>query len=162
MEKKSISLSYLEFDSAEELSAPDRELLDHARNAVHSAYAPYSQYKVGAAVRMGNGLIITGNNQENVAFPSGLCAERVALFAATSSFPGIPVDSIAITARSDQFPVDNPVPPCGSCRQAIIEYEMLHHRKIRIILQGETGKVFVIESVETLLPLSFKAERLKK
>ena len=162
MVKKSFSLSYLEFDSADELPASDRELLDCARNAVESAYAPYSHYRVGSAVRMGNGKICTGSKQENMACPSGLCAERVALYAAASAYPGIPVEAIAITARSSQFPVEKPVPPCGSCRQAMIEYEMYSQQKIRVILMGEKGKVLVVESIETLLPLSFKEDGLKK
>ncbi|MCX6245199.1 MAG: cytidine deaminase [Bacteroidetes bacterium] len=162
MEKKNFSLSYLEFDSADELPAPDRELLDRAKGVVESAYAPYSHYRVGAAVRMGNGQICTGSNQENMAFPSGLCAERVALYAAASTYPGVPVEAIAITARSEQFPVDKPVPPCGSCRQAMIEYEMHSRQKIRVILMGELGKVVVVESIDTLLPLSFREDGLKK
>jgi cytidine deaminase len=162
MEKKSLSFSYLEFDSADELPSPDRELLDLARNAVDSAYAPYSHFHVGAAVRMKNGNICTGSNQENMAFPSGLCAERVALYAAASGNPGVPVDAIAITARSEQFPVDKPVPPCGSCRQAMVEYEMHSNQKIRLILMGEKGKVFVVEGVESFLPLSFREDGLKK
>ena len=162
MEQKNLSVSYLEYDSMEELPAPDRGLLEHAKKAVESAYAPYSHYKVGAAVRMGNGKIITGSNQENMAFPSGLCAERVALFAAAAANPGIAVEAIAITSKSLQFPVEKPVTPCGSCRQAIIEYEMLSHEKIRIILMGETGKVLIIEGMEALLPLSFKEDGLKK
>jgi len=162
MEQKDLSISYLEYDSIEELPPSDRVLLEHAKKAVDSAYAPYSHYRVGAAVRMGNSKIITGSNQENMAFPSGLCAERVALFAATSANPGIAVEAIAITAKSLQFPVNKPVTPCGSCRQAIIEYEMLSHEKIRIILTGETGKVLIIEGMETLLPLSFREDGLRK
>ena len=162
MEQKNLSFSYMEYDSMAELSPPDRELLEHAKKALDSAYAPYSHYKVGAAVRMGNGRIVTGSNQENMAFPSGLCAERVALFAAASANPGIPVKAIAITSKSLQFPVEKPVTPCGACRQAIIEYEMLSHENIRIILAGETGKVLTIDGMEALLPLSFKEEGLKK
>ena len=162
MEQKNLSFSYLEYNSMEELPPADRELLVHAKNTVDSAYAPYSHYKVGAAVRMGNGKIITGSNQENMAFPSGLCAERVALFAAAAANPGIAVEAIAITSKSLQFPVEKPVTPCGSCRQAIIEYEMLSHEKIRIILTGESGKVLIIEGMEALLPLSFKEDGLKK
>jgi cytidine deaminase len=162
MEQKNLSFSYLEYDSMEELPSSDRELLEHAKKAVNSAYAPYSHYRVGAAVRMGNGNIISGSNQENMAFPSGLCAERVALFAAASANPGASVDAIAITSSSLQFPVEKPVTPCGACRQAIIEYEMLSHKKIRIILMGETGKVLAIDGMDALLPLSFKEEGLKK
>ena len=162
MEQKNLSFSYLEYESMEQLPPSDRELLEHAKIAVDSAYAPYSHYMVGAAVRMGNGKIFTGNNQENMAFPSGLCAERVALFAATSANPGITVKAIAITAKSRQFPVEKPVMPCGSCRQALIEYEMLSSEKIKIILMGESGKVITIEGVDALLPLSFKEEGLRK
>jgi len=162
MEQKDLSFSYLEYESIEQLPSSDRELMEQAKIAVDSAYAPYSHYKVGAAVRMGNGKIITGNNQENMAFPSGLCAERVALFAAASANPGIAIKAIAITAKSLQFPVDKPVTPCGACRQAMIEYEMISSEKIRVILMGETGKVIIVEGMEALLPLSFKEEGLKK
>ena len=162
MKHKNLSFTYLEYESIEELSQSDRELMELARNAVESAYAPYSHYKVGAAVKMKNGNIITGSNQENMAFPSGLCAERVALFAATAANPGIPVMAIAVTSKSLQFPVNKPVTPCGSCRQAMIEYEMLSEEKIRVILMGETGKVLIIEGIDTLLPFSFKEDGLKK
>lgn len=162
MEQKHLSISYLEFESLEQMPPDDRELMEQAKIAVKSAYAPYSHYMVGAAVRMGNGRIVTGNNQENMAFPSGLCAERVALFAAAAANPGIAVKAIAITAKSLKFPIDKPVTPCGACRQALIEYEMLSSEKIRIILMGETGKSLVLEGMESLLPLSFKEEGLKK
>ena len=162
MIQKNRSFPYLEYESIEELSQSDRELMELARIAVDSAYAPYSHYKVGAAVRMKNGNIITGSNQENMAFPSGLCAERVALFAAAAANPGIPVMAIAVTSKSLQFPVNKPVTPCGSCRQAMIEYEMLSEEKIRVILMGETGKVLIIEGMDTLLPFSFKEDGLKK
>jgi cytidine deaminase len=162
MEQKIHSFIYHQYESADELAAADRELLEEARTAVGSAYAPYSHYEVGAAVRLVNGIIKRGSNQENIAFPSGLCAERVALFAASSENPGVPVEAIAITARAPHIPVDQPVTPCGACRQAISEYEMLHQHKIRMILSGETGKILVIESIEDLLPLSFKAEGLRK
>jgi len=162
MIQKNRSFPYLEYESIEELSQSDRELMELARIAVDSAYAPYSHYKVGAAVRMKNGNIITGSNQENMAFPSGLCAERVALFAAVAANPGIPVMAIAVTSKSLQFPVNKPVTPCGSCRQAMIEYEMQQKQNIRIILQGDTGKIFVINSIESMLPLSFHENGLKK
>lgn len=162
MEQKTLSIVYQEYESMEMLPPGDRELMEQARTAVETAYAPYSHYKVGAAVRMGNGKIVTGSNQENMAFPSGLCAERVALFAAAAANPGVPVKAIAVTAKSLQFPVDKPVTPCGSCRQALIEYEIPGSEKIRIILMGETGKAWVLEGIESLLPLSFKEEGLKK
>jgi cytidine deaminase len=162
MEIKTIPFTYQEYNSPEELQAPDRDLLERAKQALSHAYAPYSQYQVGSAVLLGNGEVVTGNNQENMAFPSGLCAERVAIYAASANWPGVPVKTIAISAHSKKFPVTDPVPPCGSCRQAMIEYEMLQKENIRVILQGDSGKVFVIGSIESLLPLSFRENGLKK
>lgn len=162
METKTIPFTYEEYSSPEELQTPDRDLLNHAKEALKNAYAPYSQYHVGAAILLENGKIFTGNNQENMAFPSGLCAERVAIYSAAANNPGIPIKTIAISAHSLKFPVSEPVAPCGSCRQAMIEYEMIQKQNIRIILQGDTGKIFVIKSIESLLPLTFKENGLKK
>ncbi len=156
------TFDYQIFDSALELQTTDRELLDKAKEAVSGSYAPYSHYHVGAAVKLANGHIIIGSNQENMSFPAGLCAERVAVFAAASNFPEVPVASIAITAISDDFEVDEPVPPCGVCRQAIVEYEMKFNNKIRIILGGQTGKVFVFQGMGSLLPLAFNEKGLAK
>ena len=160
MKKIRQSFSYTVHDSAEELGSADRELLSFASDSAGSAYAPYSHFHVGAAIRLKSGKIVTGNNQENMAFPSGLCAERVALFAAASGFPGDPVKAIAVTARTSKFKVKKPVPPCGACRQALIEYEMKNRSSIRMILRGETGKIWVISSVASLLPLSFREDGL--
>jgi cytidine deaminase len=156
------SVVYLEFDSPEELPGCDRELLSKATEALANAYAPYSHFMVGAAVRMENGQVVTGSNQENMAFPSGLCAERVALFAAVTANPNIPVEAIAITARSPGFSVSEPVTPCGACRQSMIEYEMHFGRKIRLILRGESGKILVIDGAGSLLPLAFRENNLRK
>jgi cytidine deaminase len=162
MEIKNIPFTYEEYNSPEELQPPDRDLLKCAKEALTKAYAPYSQYYVGAAILLENGKIVSGNNQENMAFPSGLCAERVAIYAAASNNPGVAIKTIAISAHSDKFPVGEPVPPCGSCRQAMIEYELYQKQNIRVILQGDTGKIVLINSVESLLPLSFKENGLKK
>ena len=162
MENKTIPFSYEEYDSPDELQSEDRELLSHAKEALKHAYAPYSHYHVGAAILLENGKIFTGNNQENMAFPSGLCAERVAIYAAAANNPGVGFKTIAISAQSENFPVTEPVAPCGSCRQAMIEYEMHQKQNIRIILQGDTGKIFVINSIESMLPLSFHENGLKK
>lgn len=162
MEKKTVSFTYEEYDNQSDLIAEDRNLLGHAKEALKNAYAPYSQFNVGAAILLENGKIVTGNNQENMAFPSGLCAERVAIFAASAENPGVAIKAIAISAHSEIFPVHSPVPPCGACRQAIIEYEMHQKMRIRIILQGDTGKIYVIDSLESLLPLSFRQTGLKK
>jgi len=157
-----LKIVFVEYDAVEKLSSEDKKLVIMAKKAAKTAYAPYSDFHVGAAVLLENGVIVTGNNQENVAYPSGLCAERVAVFAASSQYAGIAIKTIAITAKSTKFIVDSPVTPCGSCRQVLAEYEHLQKKPIRIILSGEKGKVFVIEKVDDLLPLSFKADKLKK
>lgn len=162
MKQVTHSFDYDVYDSEQELPAPDRELLQQARQAVAGSHAPYSHYHVGAAVRLVNGRVITGSNQENMSFPAGLCAERVAVFAAASAYPEAAIDAIAITAVSDEFDVTEPVPPCGVCRQAIVEYEMKFSNRIRIILAGRTGQVFIFHGMSTLLPLAFHEAGLAK
>jgi cytidine deaminase len=162
MEKLNLALEFEIYSSAEELSKEDRDLLSQATQAAENAYAPYSLFKVGAAVRLQSGKIVSGNNQENVAYPSGLCAERVAMFYASANFPGDPVAAIAVTARAINFELEGPVTPCGSCRQVMAEAESLNEHKIRVIMQGGNGKIMVSRSVENLLPISFKADGLKK
>jgi cytidine deaminase len=162
MRKITSSFDFLEFDSGLELPVEDRFLLDKARAATSTSHAPYSCYHVGAAVKLANGEIFTGSNQENMSFPAGLCAERVAVYSAAAAFPDSPVVSLAISARADAFPVTEPVPPCGMCRQSVVEYELKFGNKIRIILSGESGKVFVINGMSTLLPLTFHEKGLQK
>ena len=134
-----LHIAYTEYLSAEELDEKDRLLLSKAREACKSAYAPYSRFYVGASVRLENGMIITGNNQENSAYPSGLCAERVAIFAASSQHPGVAIESIAIAASTTDFGMQKPVTPCGGCRQVMAEYENLSGKAIRIWMQGNNG-----------------------
>lgn len=155
MRKLSSSFEYLEYDSYLELPAEDRSLLEMARKGIASSHAPYSRYHVGAAVKLANGEVFTGSNQENIAFPAGLCAERVAVYSAASAFPDTPITTLAISARADAFEVTEPVPPCGMCRQSIVEYEFKFGNNIRIILAGQTGKAFIINGMSTLLPLTF-------
>lgn len=152
---------FTQYDSDKALSNDDLELLNAAKAAALNSYAPYSQYQVGAALRLENGEIFTGNNQENAAYPSGLCAERVALYYAQSQFPDLAVESIAITAHTDKFLIDEAVAPCGSCRQVMSEYEDRHGTPMRVIMGGETGKILVAESMDYLLPIKFTAENLK-
>jgi cytidine deaminase len=149
-----------EYDDPSQMDEKDRHLIEEAKESMKSAYAPYSHFNVGAAVLLENGKIIRGNNQENAAYPVGLCAERVAIFSAGANYPGIAVKAIAVTARSDHFHVDRPVPPCGACRQAISEYEHRFNNKIKMIMTGETGKVITSESIENLLPFQFNADDL--
>lgn len=162
MKKRELKITYAEFESEKDLNQADRELMDKARAAADMAYAPYSNFYVGAALLLKNGKIITGNNQENVAYPSGLCAERVAIYAAGASYPDVAIDTIAVTCKSKAFEVNEPLSPCGACRQAIAEYETRHKTNIRILLAGESGTIRMLESISDLLPFMFKAEELKK
>ena len=162
MKKIDFITSYSEYNSTDELETEDINLIKQARQAAKAAHAPYSNFFVGAAVLLENGKIIHGRNQENAAYPSGLCAERVAIFAAAAQYPGIAFKSNAITAKSENFITCSPVAPCGSCRQVLSEYEHLYNKPIRIILTAETGKVIIIDKVEDILPLCFKPEDLKK
>lgn len=158
---KTKKFEYKEFASAELLEANDKLLLSMAVEASEHAYAPYSEFRVGAALLLENGEIVTGNNQENAAYPSGLCAERVAMFYASAKFPSIPFKAIAITANSDKIAISQPVSPCGACRQVMVEYEILSKNPIKVILAGKSGPIFVIDSVTDLLPFSFGPNELK-
>lgn len=162
MENKEIVTRYREYNTYEELPSEYKILIDTAKKAAKNAYAPYSEFHVGAAVQLETGEVITGNNQENAAYPSGLCAERVAVFAAASQNPGIPFNIIAISGYSEKYEVDAPITPCGSCRQVIAEYEHLYGKPIIVILSGHSGKVVVFSSSESLLPFSFDGDKLKK
>jgi cytidine deaminase len=149
------------FSDKTQLSAQEVELLKIAHAAAKNAYAPYSHFKVGAAILFKNGQIVSGNNQENAVYPSGMCAERVALFYAGSQFPETPIEKIAITAIGSEKEVAQPVPPCGNCRQALLEYEIKFGTPIEVIMAGEKGEVYIVKSVADLLPLSFSKENLK-
>lgn len=161
MKKVEIISQFTEFADVSELSAEDQGLVLAARQSVSKAYAPYSRFQVGAAVALENGVIMRGNNQENASYPIGMCAERVAIFAAGANYPGVKIRAIAVTAFSDQFLIDKPITPCGACRQAIAEYEHRYHGKIRLILVGETGNVLVADTIKQFLPYQFTAEDLK-
>lgn len=143
----------------EELSADDRELVDSARRATHNAYARYSHFYVGAALRLQNGDIVIGANQENAAFPSGLCAERSAIFAAQSQQPQQAITALAISARNDRGFLQRPITPCGACRQVVLEMEDRYQRPVRFLLDG-TSSVYEIKSIKDLLPLSFVDENM--
>ncbi len=160
MKSKHLHIEYFEVDHISQLPQDEQQLVEAARKMTRQAYAPYSSFRVGAAVLMENGQIVTGSNQENGAYPSGLCAERVAVFAASSTFPGVPMKKIAISASS--VILDGPVSPCGACRQVMLEYEVLQKEPIRMLLSKEDGKILTIERVGDLLPLSFSGNGLKK
>lgn len=143
-----------------EYNAKEAELIEAAKKATQKAYAPYSNYNVGAAVLLANGEIIVGNNQENAAYPSGLCAERTALFYANATYPDIAVVSVAIAAYTQGDYTKDVCVPCGSCRQVFVEIEQRHNQKIKILMCGR-DKVYEVDSIEALLPLSFGKESLK-
>ena len=139
----------------EELSAEDQHLIERAIEATGRSYAPYSHFRVGAALLLNNGVEITGCNQENAAFPACLCAERTAIFSAGAQYPDVPVKTLAIAARKPDGELqDEPVSPCGTCRQVIIETETRFGQPVRILLYGR-NRVYVIDSIKDLMPLSF-------
>jgi cytidine deaminase len=156
---KKISFSYTEYENSVELDSGDMELVSAAREAATKAYAPYSKFRVGAAVRLGSGLIVTGANVENAAFPSGICAERSAISNSVSNHPEDKPVALAIASMTaDGFTEDIPS-PCGSCRQVIAEEESRTGNKIRIILSGK-NKTQIIEGIDSLLPLQFNRKNL--
>lgn len=140
-----------------DLSEDDRELVEAAKRATNNSYAPYSKFRVGAAARLANGAIVIGANQENAAFPSGLCAERTALFAASAQHPDQPVVALAIAARKGTRFLEKPITPCGGCRQVISGVEDRHGVPVRIMLYGTEG-IYVSEGISPLLPLRFVGE----
>lgn len=156
------SVEFEEFESPNKLNSVDRELLVKAREARLLAYAPYSDFFVGAALRLDDGTIITGNNQENAAYPSGICAERTALFYAASQHPQKKILALAISCNSKSVEVNKALSPCGGCRQVISEYESKQGSPIRIIMAGESGSVMACNGIDHLLPLRFKGEFVRK
>ena len=161
MKKKKISFELTIFDGLSELSDADRALMDQAVAARKNAYAPYSNFQVGAAVLMENGEVVIGNNQENASYPSGLCAERVAVFQAGARYPNIVIKTVAISAASKNYKVEKPAAPCGNCRQSISEYETRQKSPIRLLLMGDTGKVFQCDSLADIMPLTFDSSFLR-
>ena len=155
MKKVKVSSEFIEFESSDQLDQQDLRLLEKAREARDRAYAPYSEFKVGAAILMENGSVVTGNNQENAAYPSGMCAERVAAWCALSSYPGLKILKIFIAARSENKPINRPVSPCGSCRQTLAEYEIKQEQPIEVYFSGDTGVIRKADSVRDLLPFMF-------
>ncbi|MAN28924.1 MULTISPECIES: cytidine deaminase [Mesonia] len=160
MTEKEIKTSYFVYDNLEELEEADQSLMQKACGIRDKAYAPYSKFMVGAAIHLANGEIITGNNQENAAYPSGLCAERNAIFQAGAQFPNEKILTIAISVKSQNKKVIVPAPPCGACRQAIAEYEFKQESPIKIMFMAEIGKVIQVNSLLDILPLAFDSSYL--
>lgn len=159
MQQKTIQIAYLTYPH-QEASESIQPVVQSAIEASDYAYAPYSNFRVGAAVLLENGLIIKGNNQENAAYPSGLCAERVALFYANANYPDVPVKAIAITAFNVHGMISTPVAPCGSCRQVLLESETRYQQAIKIILIAK-DTIVEFQSAADLLPNNFNASYLK-
>ena len=159
MEQIDINIS-IESYQLDELSPQDQELVQAAIKATNNAYANYSRFYVGAALRLENGKIVIGANQENAAFPSGLCAERTAVFAAQANYPDSPIETLAIAGRNEKGVLPNPITPCGACRQVILEIEDRYKKPIRILLYG-TQKIYCVRSVKDLLPLSFVDDNMR-
>jgi cytidine deaminase len=159
--RKNISFAYTEYENQSDLESSDRDLLERAGKAALNAYAPYSKFRVGAALRLASGKIVTGTNIENAAFPSGICAERTAISNASSNFPGDKPVALAIAALGDSDTLTGDiVSPCGNCRQVIAEEELRNENHIRIIL-GSNNKIRVIENGGDLLPLQFSNVNLR-
>lgn len=160
MKKREIKSILVDYNSSAELDEKSQELIENAKQAAENAYAPYSKFKVGAAVLLENGEIIQGSNQENAAYPSGLCAERVAIFYANSKYPNVAIKSIAVTANTENGFIEEPIPPCGSCLQVMLESERRSENPIEVILYGQ-NKITKAESIREFLPFNFNKEMLK-
>jgi len=159
--KREWRVTYEEYASAQELPAPDAFLLSRAREVTRDAYAPYSRFRVGVAARLVTGEVITGTNQENAAYPAGICAERTLLSVAGALSPGVAIETLAVSYHNEKGDSDRPISPCGICRQSLQEFELRTGRPIRIVLAGQSGKVIAFEGVATLLPFAFSSNELK-
>lgn len=149
-----------QFNQIDELNITAQNLLLKAKDAAKNAYAPYSKFNVGCALLLENNEIILGNNQENIAYPSGLCAERTAIFYAGANYPTVPIKMMAVTAFANGYEVNQPVMPCGACLQSISEFELRFSKPIEIILQGNSGPIYLAEGIKTFLPFQFFIKEL--
>lgn len=155
MKKITITTQFSSYESVQELPADVQELMAKAVGIRKKAYAPYSKFRVGAAILLDNGQIVLGSNQENAAYPSGLCAERTAIFYTGANYPDAKILKMAISAASDTNPTLSPIPPCGACRQSIAEYEFKQDQPIEMYFMGESGDIFKSDSLKNLLPITF-------
>ena len=155
--KQEHSFSYELHENWKELPVQDQILVDRALEAMQAAYAPYSKFKVGASVRLDNDAIVTGSNQENSAYPSGLCAERVVLFHVGANYPKQAVQTLCIVAEGDLIPSEKLLSPCGACRQVMLETENRQNNKIRVIIVNQDNRTLILDSVIDLLPFGFSA-----
>ncbi len=161
MNTQNFNISYETYDGIEELSQADQMLCLKAKEAMSTSHSPYSNFKVGTAVLLADDQIVLGSNQENVAYPSGLCAERVALFNVASNYPNTPIKAMAITAYTENFIIENPVTSCGACLQTMSEYEKKQNSPIEILFYCIDGKILKLKGVDCLLPFGFVENRLQ-
>lgn len=161
MKESKFEFNYKVYENLSELPEEQQWLLNEAREVTSNAYAPYSKFQVGAVAKMANGEIVAGSNQENASFPVGLCAERVLLASVSSLFPKIPIETIAVSYKSEHQKSDHPISPCGICRQSLQEFESRVSHPVQLILGGMEGPVYVIDSASRLLPLAFTSEELR-
>jgi cytidine deaminase len=160
MNEQQFTINYLLFDNINQLDEADRILCQKAEQALKTSYSPYSKFRVGTAISLADGEIVTGSNQENVAYPSGLCAERVALYAIGASKPGAVIKTMAITAHTDAFEIDKPVTSCGGCLQVMAEFEQRQGSEIDILFYCLNGEILKVHGVQSLLPFAFVENRL--
>ena len=159
--QKEFRFNYQLHSDWKDLDASYKKLIDQAYQAMDKAYAPYSKFRVGAAALLEDGTVVLGNNQENIAYPSGLCAERVAIFSAGANYPKEAVKTMAITVKADKFKVTEPIMSCGACLQSMSEYEIKFKQPMRVILQGETGDIYIAEGLKNFMPFMFWTDDLK-
>lgn len=160
MNKLNISIAYESYDQLEELNADDQSLCVKAKEALKTSYSPYSNFKVATAVRLSDGVVVTGSNQENLAYPSGLCAERVALFTIGAAYPDAVIERMAITAHTDNFKIEQPITCCGACLQVMAEFERKQKKEIEVLFYCLDGKILKVKGVKSLLPFVFVEDRL--
>lgn len=159
--RNKFEFQYEVYNDITELTDEDAMLLTQARKVTEQAYAPYSNFHVGAVALLNNGELVNGTNQENASYPVGICAERVLLGSVATLHPKVPIKTIAISYNSKEVKSDHPISPCGMCRQALLEYETRTNSPIRLLLSGQEGKVYVIQTAANLLPFAFTSDELK-
>ncbi|HKZ67957.1 MAG TPA: cytidine deaminase [Chitinophagaceae bacterium] len=160
MKGQKFEFEYEVYNDISELKKEDAELLTRARAVTKQAYAPYSNFFVGAVAKLDNDKTVAGTNQENASYPVGICAERVLLGSAATLYPGTGIDTMAISYDSKEVKSDHPISPCGMCRQSLLEYETRTKKPIRLILAGQEGKVYIVKTIRDLLPFAFTSGEL--
>ncbi|WP_316799987.1 cytidine deaminase [Pedobacter frigidisoli] len=157
-----LNISFEQYNDIAELNDKDRSLCEQSEQALSGSYSPYSKFRVGTAIRLKSGQVILGSNQENLAYPSGLCAERVALFSIGATYPDAFIESMAITAQTDHFEILKPVTSCGGCLQVMVEFERKQSSPIEVIFYCLNGEILKVPSVKSLMPFAFVEDRLER